>query len=250
MSYNLPVLTGFGKLILDPIGGSVAEATGVLTGLRGSDAWDKILDFWTSKVKGMVSMSSSRFPGFDNLYSFESKGSSREFVADIDLGHLDPLLATRGEQIVRGASARWAMGGTRPDQIVWTRLIGPILLASSVVEALQEAGASGWKTYPVALLGKNGEAMGTYFGLQVTGRCGQLDPTRCAHETQDYPAGSFPVLRGLYFDEASWDGSDIFMPADDSAWIFVTELARRVFEANAKNIRFEALTDIEQIPAS
>lgn len=51
ISYNLPVLTGFGKLILDPVGGSVAEATGVLAGLRESDAWVRIVDFWSPRAK-------------------------------------------------------------------------------------------------------------------------------------------------------------------------------------------------------
>ena len=46
MSYNLPVLTGFGKVTFDPIGSSVAEAQGVLGGRRGADAWARILEFW------------------------------------------------------------------------------------------------------------------------------------------------------------------------------------------------------------
>ena len=50
-SYNLPVLTGFGSLILDPVGGSVAEATGILIGRRGPDAWARILDFWKGKAR-------------------------------------------------------------------------------------------------------------------------------------------------------------------------------------------------------
>ncbi len=51
MSYNLPVLTGFGKLVLDPVGGSVAEATGLLSSYRGADAWVKMFDFWVEKAQ-------------------------------------------------------------------------------------------------------------------------------------------------------------------------------------------------------
>ena len=50
MSYNLPVLSGFGRLTLDPVGGSVAEAHGVLGGRRGSDAWARVLEFWSEKI--------------------------------------------------------------------------------------------------------------------------------------------------------------------------------------------------------
>jgi hypothetical protein len=65
--------------------------------------------------------------------------------------------------------------------------------------------------------------------------------------TKEYPAGFFPITRGLFFEEASWDGSDIFMPSDDSAWIFVSELAKRVLQGQAKNVRFEALSELELI---
>ncbi len=53
ISYNLPVLAGFSNnLTLDPVGGSVAEATAVLVGRRSGDAWARILDFWGSRASG------------------------------------------------------------------------------------------------------------------------------------------------------------------------------------------------------
>jgi hypothetical protein len=50
MSFNLPVLSGFGDLVLDPIGGSIAESTGVLMGRRDSRVWLGIFDYWSSRV--------------------------------------------------------------------------------------------------------------------------------------------------------------------------------------------------------
>lgn len=50
MSFQRPVLTGFGRLHLDPIAGSIGEAFGVLRGKRAGDAWAKIYQFWRSKV--------------------------------------------------------------------------------------------------------------------------------------------------------------------------------------------------------
>jgi hypothetical protein len=196
----------------------------------------------------MVLMFSSKFPGFDKLYSIGSKGSSREFIADINFGSEDPIAVTRGEQPVKTARAQWAMGMTRPGEVVWTRLIGPVLLGPILIESLEQAGTSGLATYPVELMGKNNEKLGTYFGLVVTGRCGAIDPTRCVQTTKDYPAGPFPVLQGLFFEEASWDGSDVFMPEDDTAWIFVTKKVKDILSKKAKNIRFDALTNVEQMP--
>jgi len=51
MSYNLPVLIGFSTLQhLDPIGGSIAEAYGILRGNRGAAIWKDIFIFWKEKA--------------------------------------------------------------------------------------------------------------------------------------------------------------------------------------------------------
>jgi hypothetical protein len=51
MSYNLPVLRGFRNgLPLDPVGGSIAEAAGLLRGNKGPDAWLRIYDWWIEKT--------------------------------------------------------------------------------------------------------------------------------------------------------------------------------------------------------
>lgn len=53
LSYNLPVLAGFNhNLILDPVGGSIAEARAVLAGRGSGDAWARILDFWSNGAAG------------------------------------------------------------------------------------------------------------------------------------------------------------------------------------------------------
>lgn len=54
-SYNLPVLTGFGKVHLDPVGGSIAEAQALLRGDRDACTWWKIFDHWTKLAKHVAS---------------------------------------------------------------------------------------------------------------------------------------------------------------------------------------------------
>jgi len=49
-SYNLPVLNGFLFGFLDPIGGSVAEAYGVLRKERDYDAWERMYTFWSNRI--------------------------------------------------------------------------------------------------------------------------------------------------------------------------------------------------------
>ena len=51
MSYNLPALTGFGKIHLEPVGASIAEAFAVLRGHRSCDTWRLIYTFWSEKAR-------------------------------------------------------------------------------------------------------------------------------------------------------------------------------------------------------
>ena len=131
----------------------------------------------------------------------------------------------------------------RPSDMDKARFPGD--LGTEMVSSLQEAGISGWSTYPVELFGKQGEPLGTYHGLIVHGRCGAVDKSRSVRTTKEFPGGVFPIWRGLYFDEDSWDGSDIFMPSDETGWVFVTTRAKEVFAECAKNVCFTALADID-----
>ncbi len=51
VSYNLPVLAGFGWDTYDPVGVSVADAAAVLAGRRSSDAWVKVFDSCIADAK-------------------------------------------------------------------------------------------------------------------------------------------------------------------------------------------------------
>lgn len=51
VSYNLPVLAGFGRDTYDPIGVSVADAAAVLAGRRYSDVWARVFDSCIADAK-------------------------------------------------------------------------------------------------------------------------------------------------------------------------------------------------------
>ena len=64
---------------------------------------------------------------------------------------------------------------------------------------------------------------------------------------KEYPGGIFPVWKGLYFDSASWDGSDIFMPEGRNRWTLVVSEVKRAFDvAHVKNALFTPLPEVEQ----
>jgi hypothetical protein len=102
-------------------------------------------------------------------------------------------------------------GCREPTDVVRTTLALPVLLGERVVDLLRSSGFTGWRLVPVELRHKAGDVLSTYHYLCVHGRCGAIDDSRSERMEKRFPGGVFPVLKGLYFDPATWDGSDIFI---------------------------------------
>ena len=142
-------------------------------------------------------------------------------------------------------SYRFVTGQT-PKDLVGTGYPGRFLLAERVFNALRCERCTGWSTYPVRLLGADGLEISGYQGLAITGRCGHPDNSR-RQVIEVLPFGKFARVRGLYLDEKTWDGTDVFF-LQGSYHICVTDAARRAIMAlPPSNIRFTALDEITGI---
>lgn len=116
--------------------------------------------------------------------------------------------------------------------------MGWTLYHKSLIELFTEKGFTGWESYPVKIFCKNGEANEDYHALIVKGVCGHYDVKRS--EIIDYTAdnGGF-ILRekrylGMYFDEKTWDGSDIFA-MEHTLWMIITKsVARELMKLKVK----------------
>lgn len=191
-------------------------------------------------------LASRAFPGFASIYALEEPGASRAFRASLELTR-DDALALLASEAKRTASisGRWAMGASQPGDIVWTTLALPVLLSERVVGVLREEGFTGWGVVPVDLRGKNGEPLPTYYYLCVRGRCGPSDVGRSTKVDKIYPGGVFPIWKGLYFDETTWDGSDFFVAAG-TGFKFIVEGVKRAFQkAKVKNALLTPLDEVE-----
>lgn len=204
-----------------------------------------VLDLAACMASGRTSRS---FPGFSGVHLLGEPGNSRAFRGDVALDRSDALAVTRAEKRLARVQVRWTMGRAIAADVIWSTLAAPLLVSDRVVDLLEGGGFCGWKTYPVELSGKDGSQINGYHGLSVDGRCGTIDNARSERVDKLMPGGVFPVWRGVYFDEATWDGSDLFMPANTWSWIFVVEAVRRAFTAaKVKNVCFNALPDIDRI---
>lgn len=124
------------------------------------------------------------------------------------------------------------------------------LVSERFIDTLKAGGFSGWRTFPVTILGKDKQEISGYSGLAITGRCGPLDNSRSERRTlpAKWPAvRPVPAWYGLYFDLSTWDGSDLFMP-EGTGFIFVTEPAKSALEkAKLTNLHFTRLTEVERL---
>jgi len=198
----------------------------------------------------MGSRSTSRtFPGFDRIFLLGEPGNSRAFRVDLGVDtREDAFGLTRAE--VRPShplSAEWAMGQAKPLEVIRTTFAAPIIIADAVVQLLRTEGFTGWSLYDVAVRGKQGQPIPGYHGFSVTGRCGNIDWAQGVEVLRIYPARVSPVWKGLFFDPESWDGSDVFMPAERVGYVFVVEEVKKAFEqAKIRNVDFTPLDQFER----
>lgn len=196
-------------------------------------------------------LASRKFPGFDRVFDLADPGSDRAFVASIDIPADAALPMLRGElRRITPIEGRWSIGRKKPSDVVWTTLALPVLLHQRVVDLLRKENITGWNSVPCMLRGPDGE-LWPYAFLTVTGRCGPIDDGKSVKFDKQYPGGVFPAWKGLYFDPESWDGSDVFMPAGDVGWIFVSERTKVVLDkARVSNISCTALDRVERMQIS
>ncbi|WP_407740608.1 hypothetical protein [Hyalangium sp.] len=142
---------------------------------------------------------------------------------------------------------QWAMGSAKPSAVMWTTHAVPLIVADSVVQLLRAHGFTGWALYEVSVHDKQGQPVPGYHGLAVTGRCGNIDWAQGIEVPRIFPAGIFPVWKGLFFDPDSWDGSDFFIPGERVGYVLVVEEVKKAFErAKIKNVSFTPLDQFER----
>jgi hypothetical protein len=121
------------------------------------------------------------------------------------------------------------------------------LISENAVKVLSKSKLSGWSTYPVEVLKKNGRSWpNKYYGMSIKGRAGPIDMKRGVKETFKETDGRLTILsmHGLHFDTRSWDGSDFFC-LQDSGFILVTKRVVEVLSREKlKGWKFRKLKDV------
>ena len=198
------------------------------------------LDLWTEdSILNDITMRT--LADFDHLYLLKDPFQNRFLRGSVRLpSEANPNgLLTGDWRPAAPVSVGQAEHGI-PADVVWTGEPAVVLISERLAQVFRAEHFSGWLGYPVEV---NAEATPLkYVGLTVSGRCGPLDNTRGEWVRKDDEPGRF--LRGLFFDERSWDGSDFFLPTG-TLYKFVTERVRSCLRREGvKNIRCDRLSDV------
>lgn len=138
---------------------------------------------------------------------------------------------------------RYNVGGPLRDVVI-TGYARPVVVSDRFVVALREAGCSGWTLFPVTVYDKHGIVAEGYHGLQVTGVSGPIDWRRSQPVPKHFTGGVFPMLKGFYFGEETWDGSDVFGPRD-SGFTFLTDKAASALKrSRITNMDLEPIEEV------
>lgn len=189
------------------------------------------------------------FPGFENLFKLRNPWNRRAYFALFSAEEESADLSRAETTPTRTPQVTWDMGTAEPGDVVWTSDVFPLVVHARVVDVLDRHHLTGWDTFDVDVYSKSGRRVPDYHGIAIHGRCGRVDLSRSAIELRLMPRGWWPDFRGHFFDEGSWDGSDLFMDRPDSqgtstGFRFVSRRVVDAFsKAKVRNIAFCALSE-------
>ncbi len=138
--------------------------------------------------------------------------------------------------------------GSKVRDVMATTWIIPFLISPKVVGALD--GFTGWEPHPARIELPDGKRVDDHVALTVSARSAPIDDSLSEEVILPRPVpegNEVPGLRGLLFDPATWDGSDVFTP-ETTTFVIVTDAVREALEAaSPTNLRLERITEIERM---
>lgn len=192
----------------------------------------------------------------ENFYSFSSKLSSSTVQAHaVSLSSKEDSNGLSDEhRLIQGAYDGISFPvvfkqeyGKKLQDILDTGWASLYLISDKMKAVLKDNNLTGWKTFAVKVLDKQGQEIKGYHGLSITGRCGKIDYNKSEiTEKRLVPDGPLvKYYKGLHVGLDKWDGKDFFLP-EKYFGIMTTQRAAEVLKKNKlTNIRLENLAEIE-----
>ena len=185
---------------------------------------------------------------FDELFMLEAAFSRGALHVAPSRDIPDPFGVLRGAHPYPSGLRFHRVKGSKHVDLVDTTLPPLRLLSARVVGALSTNGMTGWEADPV-IVERSGQEFSDYSLLIVRGRSGPVDDSLSGRTVLPPPDGgrAMPGWKGLFFNDSSWDGTDVFTPMD-SGFVCVTRRVKELFEGMLfTNLRFVSLVDVERL---
>lgn len=134
----------------------------------------------------------------------------------------------------------------------WTDLLNPnsvsmYIVSKRFIELLEQNTITGWRTYPIIVLDKEGKEVNDYFGFSIIGKCGAIDYAKSkVYEKQLLPNGAkSKYYKGLPVGLDEWDNSDFFIP-EGTLHIIITERVMQIIKKHKiTNVVLQSLAEYE-----
>jgi hypothetical protein len=137
--------------------------------------------------------------------------------------------------------------GVKLKDVLSTGTATLFLISDNLRNLLENHNLTGWKTFSVTLLNKNGIEILGYHGLSIVGRCGPIDYTKSKiiykNILENGPLWKY--YKGLHVGLDQWDGSDFFLPQDYFGTIVTGKTVELLQTNKITNLVLRNLIDIE-----
>lgn len=135
--------------------------------------------------------------------------------------------------------------GTIFTDILGTGHCNLYLISDRFKKILEENHFTGWKTYPIVLLDKNGQKIPNYHGLSIIGRCSCEDYSESEIIEKKFVEKG-PVAKFYKGLKVTPDAEDDFFMPPVSLSIYISKNAALILKKNKlKNLKITPISEIE-----
>lgn len=138
--------------------------------------------------------------------------------------------------------------GRRWEDILGVGTASLYIISEKIKNIFERNNLTGWKTFPIEVLNKEGRKLIGYYGMSITGKCGPVDNSK----SEIVPYTRIPYLsgekayKGYHVGLDKWDGSDFFIPEGVFAIIGSQKVADVFKENQIKRLKPVNLADVER----
>ena len=184
----------------------------------------------------------------NRFYLLSDGGSDRALRVQLASGS-DAYSVLRGETIPPEPIILDVTSGKRVLDLIGTGHAGIYLVSPKFISVLQTSGFSGWRGLESVVRQSGEPILPGYRLLTITGRSGPIEDGRSERLLIPSPTAGSAVggWRGILFDPATWDGSDLFLPANTAHTIVLDRVRDALLRVGITGAEFERITDIERM---